>query len=162
MENPGPDNLGQVKKWNDFVRDILKNKRKQRDLDMDGISENIQPKNACVIVPLSKLWLVEEACRSKEKQIPIDFNNIRACIEKTVPLLDQTINYITDFRRYNILAALNCPVQQSKEMLREEEDLLQRHDRNLFPKKFSEHLVASAKSKNWNICWNGKKKQNPF
>ena len=116
---------------------------------MDGIFENMQRKNACVIVPLSKLWiLVEEACRSKEKQIPIDFNNIRACTEKTVPFSGQTSNYITDFRRYNILAALNCPAQQSKEMLREEEDLLQQHDRNLFRKKFSEHLVASAKSKN--------------
>ena len=32
-------------------------------------------------------------------------------------------------------------------MLREEADLLQQHDRNLFGKKFSKHLVASAKSK---------------
>ena len=72
---------------------------------------------------------------------------------------------ITCFRRYNILAALNCPAQQSKEMLREEADLLQRHDRNLFGKKFSEHLVFSAKSKKQNIkifAEKGKKKQKPF
>ena len=75
----------------------------------------------------------------------IDLDDIRAYIEKTVLLLGQTSNYLTYFRRYNILAALTCPAQQSKEILREEADLLQRHDRDLFGKKFSEHLVASAK-----------------
>ena len=89
--------------------------------------------------------LVEEASRSKKKQLPIDLDNIRAYIEKTVLLLGQTSNYITYFRRYNILAVLNCPKQQFKETLREEEDFLLRHDRNLFGKKFSEHLMASAK-----------------
>ena len=59
--------------------------------------------------PMTKLWmLVEEARRSKEKQVPIDLDNIRAYSEKTVVLLGQTSNYITYFRRYNILAALNC------------------------------------------------------
>ena len=147
-ENPVLDNLDQVKKLHDFARDILKDKGKQKDLDMDSTFEKIQSKNACVMGPLSKLWmLVEEANRSKKKQIPIDLDNIRAYTEQTVLLLGQTSNYITYFRRYNILAALNCPAQHSKEMLREEADLLQRHDRNLFGKKFSEHLVASAKSK---------------
>ena len=132
---------------------------------MNGIFEKIQSKNACVMDPLLKLWmLVEEARRSKEKQIPIDLDNIRAYIEKTVLLLGQTSNYITYFRRYNILVALNSPAQQSKEMLRQEADLLQRHDRNLFGKKFSKHLVASAKSKKQTIeilAEKGKKKRKP-
>ena len=165
-ENPVPDNLDQVKKLDDFVCDILKDKRTQKDLDMDSTFEKIQSKNACVMGPLSKLWmLVEEARRSKEKQIPIDLDNIRAYTEQTVLLLGQASNYITYFRRYNILAALNCPAQQSKEMLREEVDLLQWHDRNLFGKKFSEHLLASAKSKKQVIeifAEKGKKKQSPF
>ena len=88
---------------------------------------------------------MEEARRSKENQIPIDLDNIRAYIDKTVLLLDHTSNFITYFRSYNILAGLNGPAQQSKEMLMGEVDLLQRHNRNLFGKKFSEHLVASAK-----------------
>ena len=96
MENPVPDNLDQAKKLDDFVRDILKDKRKQEDLRMDGTFEKIQSKNACVMGPLSKLrLLVEEARRSKGKQIPIDLDNIRAYIEKIVLLLGQTSNYIT-------------------------------------------------------------------
>ena len=146
MENPVPDNLDQVKELDHFVRDILKDKRKQKDLEMDGIFEKIYSKKTCVTSPLSKLWMLEEeARRSKEKQIPIDLGNIRAYIEKKVLLLGQTSNYITYFGRYNILAALNCLAQQSKKMLREEADLLHWHDRNLFGKNFSEHLVASAK-----------------
>ena len=129
-----------------YATDILKDKRKQKDLDMDGTFKKIQSKNAFVVGPLSKLWmLVEELSRSKEKQIPIDLDDIRTYIEKTVLLLAQTSNYITYFRRYNNFAALNCPAQQFKEMFRKEADLLQRHDRNLLGKKFSKHLVASAK-----------------
>ena len=95
---------------------------------------------------VSKLWkLVEEARRSNEKQIPIGLDNIRAYIEKAVLLLDRTSNYNIYFRRYNILAAFTCPAQQSKEMLKEEADLLGQLDRNLFGKKFSERLVASTK-----------------
>ena len=39
MENLVLDNLDQVKKLDNFVRDILKDKRKQKDLDMDVIFE---------------------------------------------------------------------------------------------------------------------------
>ena len=77
---------------------------------MDVIFGKNQSENVCVMGLLSNLLaLVEEARRSKEKQIPIDLNNIRAYIEKTVLLLDQTSNYITYFRKYNILAADNYP-----------------------------------------------------
>ena len=133
---------------------------------MDSTLEKIQSKNVSAMGPLSKLWmLAEETRRSNEKQIPIDLDHIRAYIEQTVLLLGQTSNYITYFRRYDILAPLNCPVQQSKEILREEVDLLQRHDRNLFGKKFSGYLVASVKSKKQAIeifAEKGNKKQKPF
>ena len=49
MENPVPDNLDQVKKLDDFVHHIFKDKHKQKDLDMDGTFEKIQLKNACVM-----------------------------------------------------------------------------------------------------------------
>ena len=139
MENPIPDNLDQIKKLDDFDRDILKDKHRQKDLDIEVTFEKIQSNTACVMGPLSKLWmLVKEAPRSKEKQIPINLDNIRAYIEKTVLLLGQTSKYSIFFRSYNILATLNYPTQQSKEMFSEEAYLLQQHDKNLFGKKFSE------------------------
>ena len=42
MTNVVPDNLDKVKKLEDFVRGILKDKQKQKDLDMDFIFEKIQ------------------------------------------------------------------------------------------------------------------------
>ena len=36
-----PNNLNQVKKLSDFVRDILRDKNKQKDLDMDVLFEKI-------------------------------------------------------------------------------------------------------------------------
>ena len=100
--------------------------------------------------------LVKEARRSKDKQLPIDLDDITAYIEKTVSLLVQTSNYITYLRGHNILAALSCLVQQSKEMLRGEVDLWKWHDKNFLGKKYSKHLVDSAK-KNI-ICWKGREK----
>ena len=42
IENPVPDNLDEVKKLDDFVYDILKDKRKQKDLGMIATLEKIQ------------------------------------------------------------------------------------------------------------------------
>ena len=55
MENPVPDNLEQVKKLDDFVRDILKDKRKQKDLDIDGTIEKLQSESRYPLI-----WLILE------------------------------------------------------------------------------------------------------
>ena len=66
MKNVVPDNLDKVKKLEDFVRGILKDRQKQKDLDMDFTFEKIQSKNTCVISLLSELWmLVEETIYPK-------------------------------------------------------------------------------------------------
>lgn len=101
---------------------------------MDVTSEN----------SIEEWMLAEEARKYKEKQIPINLDNVRAHIEKKVPLLGHTSYYITYFRRY-ILAALNCLAKQFKEIFRGEAHLLQQHDRNLFGKIFTKHIVNSAK-----------------
>ena len=71
-ENPVPDYLDQVKNFDDFVCNILKDKHKQKDLDMDSTFEKVQSKNVCVMGFLSKLWmLVVEARGSKESRYPL-------------------------------------------------------------------------------------------
>ena len=44
MDKPVPDNLDYVKKLDYFASNILKDKRKQKDLDMDETFEKIQLK----------------------------------------------------------------------------------------------------------------------
>ena len=64
-------------------------------------------------------------------------------VEKSVLLLGETTNSMTYHRRYSILSAQICAPQQSKEMLREEVELFQQQDRNLFGKKFSKNLGST-------------------
>ena len=54
------DNLDKVKKLYNFARDILKDKHKQKELDMDITFEDIQSMNACMMDTLSKLWMLVE------------------------------------------------------------------------------------------------------
>ena len=137
-----------MKKLDDFVCDIFEDKPKQKYLDLDVTFEKIKSKNTCVMGSRSKLRVLEEeACISKEKQIPIDLDSIRAYIQKTQLLLGQISNYIKYFRRYNILGVLNCLPQQSKEMLKEEANFLERHYRNLFGKSLGNALLLQLSKK---------------
>ena len=135
-------------------------------MDQDATFERIQCKNINILGPFSKLWLlIQNALSSQEEEVPIELNKVKEYVEQSILLLGQATSSMTYHRRYNILSALNCASQQSKEMLREKADLLQQQDKNLLGKKFREHLISSAKSKKQTIklfCDKGKKKQKPF
>ena len=149
IENPVPDNLDQLKNLYGFVHDILKDKRKQKDLEMDATFDKIRLKNTCVIDALSKLWmLVEEVHRSiKKADSPLIWIILEHILRKVLSL-SQTSNYITYFRRYNILAAPNSPAQQLKEMLREEADLLQGMSEICLAKSLANTLWLHLNKKN--------------
>ena len=71
-ENLVPDNLDQVKKLDHFVFDILKDKRKQKDMDMDSTLEKVQSKNVCVRGSLPKFWMIlVEARGFKKSRYPL-------------------------------------------------------------------------------------------
>ena len=70
----------------------MKDKHKQKHLDMDVTFEKIKSENGHVIAPRSKL--VQKGQKYKEKKIIIDLDNTRAYNEKTELLLGQTSNYI--------------------------------------------------------------------
>ena len=55
IKNPVPENINPVKTLDDFVKDILKDKKKQKDLDFDNVLEKIQGRNQSVMGPLSKI-----------------------------------------------------------------------------------------------------------
>ena len=71
-ENLVPDNLDQVKKLDHFVFDILKDKRKQKCVDMDSTLEKVQSKNVCVRGSLPKFWMIlVEARGFKKSRYPL-------------------------------------------------------------------------------------------
>ena len=55
--HPVPNNLKQVKKIDEFLRNLLKGENKNNSLAIDEILGKIQKKMLSVMAPLSKVWL---------------------------------------------------------------------------------------------------------
>ena len=96
IKNPVPENINPVKTLVDFVKDILKDKKKQNDLDFDNVLEKIQGRNRSVMGPLSKIRTAVESARlSQEDSVEVDLKEIQEFVEKTVLLLGQASNSIS-------------------------------------------------------------------
>ena len=87
IKNP----VNSVKTLDDFVKDILKTKKNQKDLDFDKVLKKIQGRNRSVRSPLSKLWTAIESARLFQKDSgKFDLKEIQEFVEQTVLLLGQT------------------------------------------------------------------------
>ena len=96
--------------------------------------------------PLSKIWTAVESARlSQENSVEVDLKEIQEFVEQTVLLLGQASNSISYYRRFYMLLALTNSPQQSKQMLREDSELLQKNDKNLLGKKFRENIWHTSK-----------------
>ena len=72
----------------DFVKDILKDKKKQRALNFNNVLVKIQGSNQSVMGPLSKtLTPVESARLSQEDSVEVDLKEILEFVEQAVLLL---------------------------------------------------------------------------
>lgn len=150
MLNPVPDNIDPTKKLDDFVRSILKEKRKTGTevINQDNVLEKVQTKIRGIMGPLSRVWkIVEEARESSDRKVTISLDELQSFVEQTVIMVGQSSNTVSYHRRLNILQCLTDSQSQAKEMLREKAELLQKHDTNLLGKKFRKHIVNSTKSK---------------
>ena len=87
IKNPVPEYINPVKTMNDFVKDILKDKKKQKDLDFGNVLEG---RNRSVTSPLSKIWTAVESARlSREDSAQVNLKEIQEFVEQTVLLLGQ-------------------------------------------------------------------------
>ena len=111
IKNPAPENINPVKTLDDFVKDILKDKKKQKDIDFDNVLEKIQGRNRSVMGPLSKIWTAVDSTRlSLEDSVEVDLKEIQDFVEQTALLLGQASNSISYYRRFYMLLALtNSP-----------------------------------------------------
>ena len=111
IKNLVPENMNPVKTMDDFVKDILKDKKKQQDLDFDNVLEKTQGRNRSDIGPSSKiLTAVESARLSQKNSVEVDLKEIQEFVEQTVLLLGQSVNSISYYRRFDMLLALtNSP-----------------------------------------------------
>ena len=95
--------------------------------------------------PLSKVWLKLENAKKSDAP-PLSLDKILSLLEQTICLLGQKSNSIWYHRRYNILLSA-CSPQEVKTMLKNQVELLQTNDENIFGKEFSDRLTESLKSK---------------
>ena len=148
IKNPVPENINLVKTLDDFVKCILKDKKKQKDVDFDNVLEKAQGRNRSVMGPLLKIWTAVESARLSQKDsVEVDLKEIQEFVEQTVLLLGQALNSISYYRIFDMLLALTNSPPQSKQMLREDSELLQMNNKNLFGKKFRENIWDTSKSK---------------
>ena len=148
IKNPVPENINLVKTLDDFVKCILKDKKKQKDVDFDNVLEKAQGRNLSVMGPLLKIWTAVESARLSQKDsVEVDLKEIQEFVEQTVLLLGQALNSISYYRIFDMLLALTNSPPQSKQMLREDSELLQMNNKNLFGKKFRENIWDTSKSK---------------
>ena len=138
-QNPVPDNLDNVKKLDNVLRGISKEKRKTSEQSVKNVLEKLQRKTVDVMGPLSKLWnILEGAKGAEEDAVQISISDLLHYVEQTVLLLGQSSNAITFHRRLNVLGSVMNSQYQVKSMLKEKTSLLQKHDEYLFGKKVKE------------------------
>ena len=118
-----PNNLNQVKKIDEFLRDLLTEKNKNNSLAVDEILGKIQKRTLSVMGPLSKVWLKLENAKKSDAP-PLSLDEILSLPEHTICLLGQTSNSISYHRRCNILSIV-CSPQEAKNLLKNEVELLQ-------------------------------------
>ena len=101
VKNSVPENINSMKILDDFEKDILKNKKNQKDLDFDKEKKKIEGGNRSVMDPLSKIWTAIESARLPHKDsVEADLKEIQEYVEQTVLLLGQASNSISYYRRF--------------------------------------------------------------
>ena len=101
IKNLVPENINPMKTLDTLVKDTLKNKKKQKDVDFDNILEKIYGWNRSVMDPSLKIWTAVESARwSQEDSVEVDLKEIQQFVEQTVLLLGQVSNSISYYRRF--------------------------------------------------------------
>ena len=68
-QNPVPDNLDNFEELDNFLRDILNEKRRINEQNIENVLEKLQRKTVDMMGPLSKLWNILEGAKGSEKML---------------------------------------------------------------------------------------------
>ena len=98
-ENPVPKNFMKVPSLDVFIRDTMKEERRNHELTLDSILENVQDKTRDVLGPLSRVWTyLQEVTSDHEDEdgsIQVDLDLLLTHIQKTILILTQALNTMT-------------------------------------------------------------------
>ena len=129
-------------------------KRKKLDITIDGTFEKIQDKITDIVGPLSKLWvMIENAKSEKDGNAPVvQMDTVLQLLEVTVVLIGQCSNTIIYERCKNPLQGVTgTSTTLLAAMLKEKASFLQKHDKVLLGKGFTDNLSETIKAKKHSI-----------
>ena len=76
-QSPVPENIDTVKKLDHFLKDLLKEKKKTNEQNLQNIFEKLQNKTRDVMGPLTKLWkILEDAKQAEDEAVQISVNEL--------------------------------------------------------------------------------------
>ena len=104
IKTPRRKNLDSVRKLDDYLQELLKQKKRPEYIAVDNALEKVQDKVLDIVGPLSKLWVMTEQLNSGSgSSSTVEMDTALELSEKTVLLTEQCNNTITYERRKNIL-----------------------------------------------------------
>ena len=124
------------------------------DITRDGTFEKIQDKVTDIMGPLFRLLVtIKNANSEKEDNAPVvQMDTVLELLEKTVVLIGLCSNTLTYERRKNaLLGVTGTSTTKVAAMLKEKASFLQKHDKALFGKEFTDNMTETIKAKKQSI-----------
>ena len=136
IKTPRQENIDPVKKLNDVLQELLKQKKRPQGISIYNTLEQVKDKVLDIMGPLSKLWVIVEQVNSGSScSSTVEMDTVLKLLEKTVLLIVQCNNTITYERRKNVLLGVTgTSSSQVASMLKEKEEFLQKHHQGPFGK----------------------------
>ena len=139
---PVPSNVRQSFVLDDFLKELLEESHKEKELSWDGIIQKIQLKVINVFGPLTNIWASLDEIKDPNGQMEMLVSDL-----EVVTMVGQAVQSMAYHRRHNILTAITGNPRKVSKTLKDKAELLQSEKSALFGKKFEEKLVQTIKSK---------------
>ena len=106
-QSPVPENMDTVKKLDDFLKDLLREKKKTHEQNLENIFEKLQNKMRDVMGLLAKLWkILEDAKQAEDEAVQFSVNELLFYVDQIALLLAQSSSAITYHRKLNFLRCI--------------------------------------------------------
>jgi len=123
-ENPIPSNVGNPRKLDDFIKELLGERKQMSELTFDSRMERVQQKIVNVYAPLSKVWKSVDDFKNGNRNDGMEIDSVLSLLDQTVMLVGQAFNSVSYYRRFNALQAITKDPRKTKKMLKEKNTVL--------------------------------------
>ena len=129
IKTPKAEDPDPVKKLENYLQELLKQKKRLQDSAIDNTLEKVQEKFFDIMGPLLKLWVMNEPVNSVSgKSSTAEMDTMLELLEKIMLLIGQCNNKIIQDRRKEVfLGVTGTSPSQVASILKEKAAFLQKH-----------------------------------